>query len=179
MNYQNHSLILLVLISSACAVFYTKSDDNDYPRIGRRSFYTRGSDTHYPRIGRRDATSAQVLIPGLDFADLSTLHKRGIFTQSAHGSYPRVGRGSEEASSGEDSLCDQKISLLERLTGLKEEIDEEDGNKEGNSGSDEFRNLFSPLDATFRKFDVDKDGKLSKKEFLSGFNTVRQHGSGC
>uniref|UniRef100_A0A0B7ABG0 EF-hand domain-containing protein n=1 Tax=Arion vulgaris TaxID=1028688 RepID=A0A0B7ABG0_9EUPU len=172
MHQPNYAIIILALTGTACAVFYTKSADNDYPRIGRRSFYTSGNPNHYPRIGRRDASNSQLLLPGLEFTDLTSLDKRGVFTQSAHGSYPRVGRGSEESASSEEYVNESRKKLLERIAGIKEAI--EDGtSSEGSSGQDDREHFKSSLNIMFKAFDVDSNGKLSKEEFTSGMNKYK------
>ncbi|PVD37285.1 hypothetical protein C0Q70_04282 [Pomacea canaliculata] len=99
--------LICVLAGTSCAVFYTKSTDNDYPRIGRRSFFTGGgTSSFYPRVGRSrlliatsgntndDITSGGQAYDG-DF--LSLINKRGIFTSGDQG-FPRVGRAGSDAS---------------------------------------------------------------------------------
>ncbi|CAG5131639.1 unnamed protein product [Candidula unifasciata] len=174
-----HIFLMLAVSGCACAVFYTKSTDNDYPRIGRRTFYTTGSGIHYPRIGRRDAAGSQLLLPGVDFSDMATFEKRGVFTQSAHGSYPRVGRGSEESASGEDYLNERGNKFLARIAGFKDDIEESSRSKGDNSKQEDSSSGNSPLDIMFTAFDVDSDGKLSKEEFSSGLRKYRQQTTVC
>ncbi|BFZ22816.1 hypothetical protein BsWGS_25855 [Bradybaena similaris] len=172
--------IVLAVCGCACAVFYTKSTDNDYPRIGRRAFYTAGSGIHYPRIGRRNAAASQLLLPGLEFSETPVFDKRGVFTQSAHGSYPRVGRGSEESASSEEYVNERGNKFLERIADIKEEMEESNGRiKGGSSKLDDSRNVHLPLEIMFTAFDVDSDGKLSKGEFSSGLSKYRQQASVC
>ena len=85
--------LICVLAGTSCAVFYTKSSDNDYPRIGRRAFFTGGvKGSNYPRIGRSS--------PGFGTDDVMSGYgghflsqsKRGLFTAGDRG-FPRIGRG--------------------------------------------------------------------------------------
>ena len=137
----SHIVLVAALTGHSLAVFYTKGEDKDYPRIGRRSFYTPGSDNHYPRIGRRasrpvesaDVNPRLLLLSGSQgghssaatssssgsgsSAAFSELAKRGVFTNGQHG-YPRVGR--RGAGISLDLLGSRRNRILERLAEFKD-----------------------------------------------------------
>lgn len=140
-------LVLFLMTSSVCSVFYTNTSHNDYiAKIGRRSFYTKGDGNHYPRIGRRDATTSQILLPGLKLTDLLALDKRGVFTIGTHGSYPRVGRSDEEEIAGDYYMNEIRNEISKKLAGLDEEVEKDD--KKINSYL---------LDVMFIAFDTDSE----------------------
>nr|NP_001191504.1 pleurin precursor [Aplysia californica]AAK56547.1 neuropeptide precursor [Aplysia californica] len=179
-------LALCILTGSACAMFYTKGSDSDYPRIGRRSFYTTGNGNHYPRIGRRDSPGAaagtDILYPSAasgfsDFPASASAAKRGIFTQSAYGSYPRVGRRSQAGDDGsQEGLQTARSKIFQKITGLDGPVEEELG--DGSAERLEADNQIG-LELMFLAFDLDGDQALSKSEFKSGMEKFRRHNPLC
>ncbi|GFS14586.1 pleurin [Elysia marginata] len=198
----SHLLLLAVLMGHSLAVFYTKSKDTDYPRIGRRSFYTTGSDNHYPRIGRRasggvDSTHINprlLLLAGSPEAAssaassssgtasssaFSELSKRGIFTQGGN-DLPRVGRRSDGPGAGLDYFNARRQQLFQRLAELKDNSMEADPSSEEEGQIDSSESASSiPLEIMFMAFDDNGDGKLSKDEFALGMRKYRQQNPLC
>lgn len=154
--------LICVLAGTSCAVFYTKSTDNDYPRIGRRSFFTGGgTSSFYPRVGRSrlliatsgntndDITSGGQAYDG-DF--LSLINKRGIFTSGDQG-FPRVGRaGSDASGSAIGNAVGEKSPASLAASAEAADLQVSDD-------QDQFR---APLGFMF--FDFDKNGKIQTFE---------------
>ncbi|KAK7463297.1 hypothetical protein BaRGS_00038135, partial [Batillaria attramentaria] len=160
--------LLCVLAGTSCAVFYTKSTDNDYPRIGRRAFFTGTAGSGYPRIGR---SSIDLIDPSDVISDLyltSNNNKRGIFTQGGHG-FPRIGRagsdmGAAHAPGMSSAAAEAAVSSVERS-----EVAE----------SEEVEQFEMPLGVLFFEFDKNGDKTLSREEFATGMRRAREEGTLC
>ena len=135
--------LVCVLAGTSCAVFYTKSSDNDYPRMGRRAFFTGGvKGSNYPRIGRSSpGFGADDVMSGYDSHFLSP-SKRGIFTAGDRG-FPRIGRGgARRLGSHELSAAAAVVTSVEAPDVL---------------GSEEQTRFELPVGLLF--FEFDKDGE--------------------
>lgn len=158
--------LLCVLAGTSCAVFYTKSTDNDYPRIGRRAFFTGTAGSGYPRIGRSGGLDLSEPTPNDVMTDF--FEKRGIFTQGGHG-FPRIGRaGSDDNSvahaTGTSSAAAAAVASIERASIVE---------------SEEAEPFEMPLGLLFFEFDKNGDKTLSREEFVSGMARARADGTAC
>ncbi|KAK7093050.1 HCS2 neuropeptides-like isoform X2 [Littorina saxatilis] len=155
--------LICVLAGSSCAVFYTKSTDNDYPRVGRRAFFTRGDKgSSYPRIGRSSPSApfqTDDAMSGYGDDHFRSLLKRGIYTIS--GGYPRVGR-SEQG---------QELSAASLGSSAKAQ--------DVVGGPSEERQYELPLGLMFFEFDKNGDKTLTREEFVEGMSRAREDGTAC
>lgn len=195
--------LLCLIAGSSCAIFYTKSSDEDsnYPRIGRRAFFTQSTD-NYPRIGRRafftdsskgsnyprigrssgpmsslhaDDDSSDVM-PGADNQFLGAA-KRGIFTDGA-GGYPRIGRrnGSGSSSSNSNSLARTEAGEAQgELSAVAALMTSPDAADE----EEVLKAVEVPLGLLFFAWDKDGDKTLSRSEFVAGMTRARADGTAC
>lgn len=184
--YISQLLVLAVLAGHSVAVFYTKSKDTDYPRIGRRSYYTPGlgRSANGPEDSGHIGPRLLLLAGSPEGASATqAFSKRGVFTQGTSG-LPRIGRRSDGAEvSSLDFL--KRRHILERLAEFKDDatsVDDDSGlrasEEDGEMSSAEARSII-PLEIMFMAFDSDGDGHLSKDEFASGMRKYRQQNPLC
>ncbi|XP_076437286.1 HCS2 neuropeptides-like [Babylonia areolata] len=186
--------LLCVLAGSSCAVFYTESNNNDFPRLGRRSIFTAmGGDGALPRIGRRSdlphphhpraPTRLSPALPeegmgsSLYGASLQTfppqLHKRGIFTSAGAG-YPRIGRSQAKRAHHQVSPAEVVTSVEgPDVGGRRGPGEEEEEVVQGVEAAAQFQ---YPLGLLFFQFDKDGDKSLSREEFVQGMVRARREG---
>ncbi|RUS87303.1 hypothetical protein EGW08_004915 [Elysia chlorotica] len=170
----SHLILVAVLAGHALSVFYTKTDDKDYPRIGRRSFYAASrSGKYYPRIGRRSlyTSDAGRYYPsmgkrsedsGKDYPAAAT---RSVYTNRTSNSI-MMGRGA--SSSTEDSA-----DVTRRLLLLSGSPDGGFSSSAGtsSSGSEEsgaFAKLIKRGVFTARKYGIPRVGRRSEGDASQG-----------
>ncbi|KAL8571407.1 hypothetical protein ACOMHN_065239 [Nucella lapillus] len=166
--------LVCLLAGSSCAVFYTQSNTNDFPRMGRRSIFTASKDGVFPRIGRDSSSSATLSHDAAvslydtpaSFHVVPHYHKRGIFTAGGPG-FPRIGRRAQSANkrsrgSGELSPAVESPDVVERAEAVEEEAE---------------TRFEYPLGLMFFEFDKDGDKSLTREEFVQGMGRARQDGT--
>ncbi|KAL8592561.1 hypothetical protein ACOMHN_030246 [Nucella lapillus] len=145
--------LLCMVTGSTCAVFYTLSRNNNYPRIGKRAFFTRGDKgSIYPRIGRSSSGPEGNAAMIGNVAGFRSLPKRSSL---------RMG--------GSDDLGGLELSAPSALVTSLEDPDVEK--------SDE--SSWLPLGLLFFSFDKDGDKQLSRQEFAQGMINAREMGPKC